>query len=192
MQQIIKKNFEDSIETKRKTLELLTSKIEFSTKTIIEALENNKKVLICGNGGSAADAQHFSAELVMRFERDRRALPAISLTTDSSNITAGANDFGYQSVFKRQVEALGNEGDVLVGITTSGNSESIIKAFEIAKLKQMKTICLNGKDGGKINNMELNHNLVIPSLNTARIQETHITIIHTWCKLIEDNLFFEQ
>ena len=189
MEDTIKQIFQDSIETKNKVIQNLTKEIENSANILINSLKNNKKILICGNGGSAAAEQHFAAELLIRFEKDRKSLPAIALTTDTSTLTACSNDFGYEEVFKKQIESLGNEGDVLVGISTSGNSNNIIKAFEIAKNNGMKTICLNGKDGGKINNLNLNSNLIIPSQNTARIQESHITIIHTWCKLIEDNLF---
>lgn len=184
MQDIIKNNLLESIETKNKVLNLIPQ-IEQAAQTIINALKNNKKVLVCGNGGSAADAQHFVAELVVRFETNRKALPAIALTTNTSNVTAGANDFGFQTIFSRQVEALGEEGDVLIGISTSGNSENVIKAFETAKNKRLATICLNGKDGGRINHLQLNTNIIIPSQNTARIQESHITIIHILCKLID-------
>jgi len=183
MKEVISSIFRSSIETKNKVLETLTPKIENSATLMIEALKNNKKILICGNGGSAADSQHFAAELLIRFEKDRKSLPAIALTTDTSAITACSNDYGFQELFSRKVESLGNEGDVLVGITTSGNSENILKAFEVAKQKGMKTVCLNGKDGGKV---DADVNLIIPSENTARIQESHITVIHTWCKLIED------
>jgi len=189
MQNIIKQLLEDSIYTKKETINNLLPEIEKSAQLMIEAVKNKKKIFVCGNGGSAADAQHFVAELVVRFEKDRKAIPAIALTTNSSNLTAGANDFSYEHVFKRQIEALGEGGDILVGITTSGNSSNIIQAFEIAKQKNMICICLNGNEGGKVNNLNLNSSLIIPSLNTARIQETHITIIHIWCKLIEDVLF---
>ena len=189
MEDTIKQIFQDSIETKHKVIQTLTKEIEKSTNILINALKNNKKILVCGNGGSAADAQHFATELIVRFEKDRKSLPAISLTTDTSTLTACSNDFGYDEVFKKQVESLGNEGDILVGISTSGNSNNIIKAFEIAKDNKLKTICLNGKDGGKINDLNLDSNLIIPSQNTARIQESHITIVHTWCKLIEESLF---
>ncbi len=187
MEDTIKQIFQDSIETKQKVIQNLTKEIENSANILINSLKNNKKILICGNGGSAADAQHFATELIIRFEKDRKSLPAISLTTDTSTLTACSNDFGYDEVFKKQVESLGNEGDVLVGISTSGNSNNIINALNLAKEKGMKTICLNGKDGGKINSLD--SNLIIPSQNTARIQESHITIIHTWCKLIEESLF---
>lgn len=187
MEDTIKQIFQDSIETKNKVMNNLTKEIENSTNILINALKDDKKILICGNGGSAADAQHFAAELLIKFEKDRKSLPAIALTTDTSTITAGSNDLGYENIFQKQVESLGSEEDVLIGITTSGNSPNIIKALDLAKSKNMKTICLNGKDGGIISNID--SNIIIPSQNTARIQESHITIIHTWCKLIEDSLF---
>ncbi len=192
MQNQIRQDFQHSIQIKEKVIELLLPEIEHSTQLMISAFKSGKKLLVCGNGGSAADAQHFVAELIIRYEKDRKALPAIALTTNSSNLTAGANDLGYAEVFARKVEALGSEGDILVGITTSGNSENIIKALKIAKQKGMKTICLNGKTGGKVNDLiktndlRVDSNIVIPADNTARIQESHITIIHSWCKLIED------
>lgn len=186
MQDLIKHDFQHSIQVKEKVIEQLLPEIEHSTKLMIDAFKSGKKLLVCGNGGSAADAQHFAAELIIRYEKDRKALPAIALTTNSSNLTAGANDLGYAEVFARKVEALGNEGDVLVGITTSGNSENIIKALKTAKQKGMKTICLNGKTGGKVNDLVVDSNIIIPADNTARIQESHITIIHSWCRLIED------
>lgn len=186
MQKIIKECFEDSIKTKKLVLETLSEEIENSAKIMINALKNGNKILVCGNGGSAADCQHFAAELIVRFEKERISLPAISLTTDTSLITACSNDYGFDKLFERQVEGLGQKGDVIVGITTSGNSLNIIKAFEAAEKKGMKIICLNGKDGGKIKNMKIDSNIIIPSKVTARVQESHITIIHIWCKLIDE------
>ena len=187
MKDIIKECFEDSIDTKRFVMDNLTDEIELCAKIMIDALKKGNKILVCGNGGSAGDTQHFVAELIVRFEKERISLPAIALTTDTSIITACGNDFGYDRIFERQIEGLGREGDVLVGITTSGNSMSIIKGFEAARKIGMKMICLNGKDGGKISkmNLGLDVDLKIPSKNTARIQESHITIIHIWCKLID-------
>ena len=178
----------DSIDVKKK---LLSSSVEIfkAASTIAEALSNGKKVLICGNGGSAADAQHFAAELVVRFEKERKALPAIALTTDSSIITAHSNDYDFSTVFSRQVEALGNKGDVFVGISTSGNSENVIKAFEVAKAKGLICIGLSGKDGGKMKSLALDHLIVVPSNVTARIQESHIMIIHIICSIVDS--FFE-
>jgi len=188
MKDKIKEIFEESIKTKEKTLEY-TDEIEKAAIIMIDSLKNNNKILICGNGGSAADAQHMAGELVGRFEKERKGLPCIALTTDTSILTAWINDYNYDSVFSRQIEALGNEGDILIGITTSGNSKNVIEAVEKAKQKNMKTIILSGKDGGKIREIDTDVNIVIPSNNTARIQESHITIIHMWCKIIEDEIF---
>ncbi|MBI5066072.1 SIS domain-containing protein [Candidatus Woesearchaeota archaeon] len=185
----------DSIETKKL---LVPSEISTAAKVLITALKNKHKVLICGNGGSASQAQHFSAELVGRFEKERTALPAIALTTDTSIITAVGNDYGFEKVFSRQVEALGQQGDVLITLSTSGNSKNIIAAIETALNKKMEVINLLGKDGGIIAKFDWEselisatqtQNIIIPSSNTARIQESHLLIIHILCKLIEDEFF---
>jgi len=147
-------------------------------------LWRGNKILIAGNGGSAADAQHFAAELTGRFEINRNPKAALALTTDSSAITAIANDFGFEYIFSRQVEALGNSGDILLVISTSGNSPNLLKAVEVASAKGLITVGLLGKDGGKLNNM-LNHAIVVPSLSTARIQETHLFIEHLWCSYLD-------
>jgi D-sedoheptulose 7-phosphate isomerase len=188
MKEIIRKAITDSIETKKKVHDTMVPLIEESGNMLISALKSGKKILVCGNGGSASQAQHFVAEIVVRYEKERGPLPAISLTVDTSILTAGGNDYGFENVFARQVEALGNEGDVLVGITTSGNSPNVIHAFESAKKKGMKTICLNGKDGGNINKRLVDMNLIVLSNSTARIQEAHITIIHVWCQMIDGEL----
>lgn len=185
----IKQIIADSIKAKEKLLEFSPA-IEKTAKAMIDALRDGKKVLICGNGGSAADAQHFAAELVCRFEKDRKPLPAIALTVNTSNITAAGNDFGFDFIFSKQVEALGREGDILVAISTSGNSPNVLKAIEKAKELKIKTIALSGKAGGKMKGL-CDYELIAPAENTARIQECHITIIHAWCKLIEDALFKE-
>ncbi|CAA6810531.1 MAG: Phosphoheptose isomerase 1 (EC [uncultured Campylobacterales bacterium] len=151
-----------------------------------EAIKNGKKVLICGNGGSAADAQHIAAEFTGRFEVERVGLPAISLSTDTSALTAIGNDYGFDKIFSRQVEALGNEGDVLIGISTSGNSQNIIQALKIAEEKGLKTIGMSGRDGGVMNDI-CDINIVIPSDVTARIQEIHILIGHIICKSVDAN-----
>lgn len=189
MESEIKQIIQDSIITKQKIFRLVDL-IEKSAQIMISALKNGNKILICGNGGSAADAQHMAGEIVGRFEKERRGLPCIALTTDTSILTSLANDYNYETVFSRQVDALGKEGDVLIGISTSGNSKNIIKSFEKAEEKGLKSIALTGKDGGRINGMlEYVLNITIPSENTARIQESHLTIIHIWCKMIEDELF---
>jgi D-sedoheptulose 7-phosphate isomerase len=158
---------------------------------LIEALKSGRKVLTMGNGGSAADAQHFAAELVGRFLLERKALPAIALTTDTSILTAVGNDYGFDDVFKRQVEALVNPGDVLIGISTSGNSLNIKRALEVGKSSGAKTVGLLGRDGGEIGSM-VDTNLTVPSDETPRIQEAHLCIIHILCDLIEKGLFGEN
>ncbi|BCD67619.1 D-sedoheptulose 7-phosphate isomerase [Nitratiruptor sp. YY09-18] len=152
----------------------------------IEALKNQKKIMLCGNGGSAADAQHIAAELVGRFKNERRALPAIALTTDTSALTAIANDYDFSEVFSRQVEALAYAGDVLIAISTSGESENVIKAVEAAKIKGCKIIGLLGKDGGMLKDM-CDAVMVVPVYDTARIQEMHILIGHILCSLIDES-----
>ena len=147
-------------------------------------LQGGKRIFICGNGGSAADAQHIAAELVCRFETSRRGLPAIALTTDTSALTAIGNDLGFERLFSRQVEALGSEGDVLVVLSTSGNSGNIIAAILAAKERCMTTIGLLGGEGGKAKSL-VDHALVVPSPVTARIQECHILIGHIWCSMID-------
>lgn len=150
----------------------------------VETLKNGNKILICGNGGSAADAQHFAAELTGRYKSERISLPAIALTTDTSAITAIGNDYGYDEVFARQLSGVGNSGDLLIGISTSGNSTNILKALKIAKQKGIKTAGLSGKGGGEMNSL-CDINVVVPSNDTARIQEMHILIIHTICAAID-------
>ncbi len=148
------------------------------------AIKKGKKILICGNGGSAADAQHFAAEIVGRFEKERRAWPAIALTTDTSILTAITNDYNFTEVFARQVEAHGTYGDYLIGISTSGNSLNVINAINKAKNTGMNTIALLGRDGGKIKEIA-EEAIVLPIMNTARIQEGHIFILHLWADIIE-------
>lgn len=188
MQKTIKQIFQDSINTKQKVIETLLPEIEKSTQILIETLKNKNKILIAGNGGSAADAQHIAAELIVRYEKNRQSLPAIALTTDTSIITACANDYNYDQIFERQIKGLGNEGDVFIAISTSGNSSNILKAIEASKQKNMKVIILSGKDGGQMKELG-DSNIIIPSMVTGRIQESHEVIIHTWCKLIEEALF---
>ena len=187
---LVENIFLDSIKIKKESLKQLGREIQKSIDIILEALRSGKKVLVCGNGGSAADSQHFAGELICTFENSgRKSLPAISLTTNTSIITAYANDFSFEEIFSRQIEGLGEKGDVLVGLTTSGNSVNILKAFEKAKEKGVNTICFSGRGGGKSNKMDLDSNLVVPSNSTARIQETHITVIHAICSAIEKELF---
>lgn len=156
----------------------------------VDSFRNGNKLLLCGNGGSAADCQHIAAELVIRLSHDisRPALPAIALTTDTSNITAGGNDIGFENVFARSIEGLGNKGDVLLVISTSGNSVNLIKAVEMAKLKGLNTLGLLGGNGGKLNPL-LDSSIIIPSSNVQRIQEGHITVAHIICELVENELY---
>ena len=157
-------------------------------ETLIECFKNDRKVLICGNGGSAADAQHVAGELVGRFKMERRALPCIALNTDTSIITAYANDYSFDDIFERQVEALGENGDVLIGISTSGNSPNVVKAVSKAKAKGVTTIAFTGETGGKLKKM-CDITFAVTSENTPRIQECHITAFHIICNLIEKGLF---
>jgi len=183
----------DSIETKQRLLANETETIMSTAKVLIQSLQQGGTILFCGNGGSAADCQHIAAELVVRLRGsvERRAIPAIALTTDSSILTACGNDYGYDEVFARSVEAYGKKGDVLVGITTSGNSPNVQKAVEKAKTQGVITIGLLGGTGGKLKNT-CDHSLIVPSSVTARIQESHILIGHIWCELIEEALFPEK
>lgn len=161
--------------------------IEDIALEIIRAIKNGGKILVFGNGGSAADAQHMAAELVGRFKKERKAVPAIALTTNTSTLTALSNDYGYDASFSRQVEAFGGKGDVAVAISTSGNAKNVIRAVETAKKMGMKTIALTGKGGGGVKEAS-DISLVVPSSDTARVQESHIVIIHAICELVEENL----
>lgn len=185
MRASIESDIRESIATKQSVLAQLVPDIEKAATTILTALKAGNKILTCGNGGSAADAQHFSAELVARYDKERRSLPAIALTTDPSAVTAIGNDYSYEDVFARQIEGLGAKGDVLVAITTSGNSPNVLKAIATAQKKGLHVIGLTGKNGGKMKDLPI-HNVIVPSAVTARIQESHILIIHSWCKLIDD------
>ncbi|GAC1309067.1 MAG: D-sedoheptulose 7-phosphate isomerase [Mucilaginibacter sp.] len=169
----------------QKVVDTLTADIETACEMIISVIKSGNKVLIAGNGGSAADAQHIAAELTGRFVKNRKGLPGIALTTDTSALTSIANDYGYEHVFSRQVEALAHPGDLFIGISTSGNSQGILNAFDAAKKAGCKTLGLSGRDGGKMNGLcELN--IAIPSDVTARIQEMHILIGHILCKAVDD------
>lgn len=183
----------ESSETKLKILSECSVDIISAADLIIKAFKNGNKLLLCGNGGSAADCQHIAAELIIRLSHKikRPALPAIALTTDTSFLTAGGNDIGFENVFARGVEGLGNKGDVLLGISTSGNSINIIKAIEMAKSKEMKTVAFLGGNGGKIKSM-IDKSIVIPTANVQRIQEGHITVSHIICEIIEEELYGEM
>lgn len=187
----IEKIFADSIAVKQKTFESIAQQISLAGDLMVQSLLNEGKIMACGNGGSAADSQHFTSELINRFEAERPALPAIALTTDSSAITSIANDYQYDEIFSRQIHALGREPDILLAISTSGQSNSIVQAVEAAHEREMSVIALTGKNGGQVarhlsgNDIELR----VPAEQTARIQEAHITIIHALCDLIDHQLF---
>ena len=184
---VIVKEFEAHLETIHAVIGSMEGTLGKASHLIVETLKNGNKVLLCGNGGSAADAQHIAAELTGRYKSERRALPAIALTTDTSALTAISNDYGYNKVFERQVEALANKGDLLIGISTSGNSENIISALQLARELGCTTLGFSGRDGGKMNEV-CDINLVVPSDDTPRIQEMHILFGHTLCQIV-DNAF---
>lgn len=186
----IKKIIQASINTKQKILDIngLLSTVEKVVETITDAFKKGNRVYFCGNGGSAADAQHLAAEFSGRFYTDRKALPAEALHCNTSYLTAVANDYGYDAVYSRMIDGIGLQGDVLVGLSTSGNSENIIRAFEVAKQKGMITIAFTGETGGKMQDM-VDYLINIPSKDTPRIQESHIMIGHIICQLVEEKYF---
>jgi D-sedoheptulose 7-phosphate isomerase len=165
--------------------------IERGGREIYRALSQNRKVLLCGNGGSAADAQHIAAELVGRFEVERRALPAIALTTDTSALTAVSNDYGYERIFARQVEAQASAGDVLVCLSTSGESDNVLAAAMTARQRGCRTVCLTGAKGKRLASL-CDVSVLVPSARTCRIQEAHITIGHIWCEMIDQMMFSDE
>jgi D-sedoheptulose 7-phosphate isomerase len=183
---LISNNFLEHLEVANRTSSL-ASVIRETGELLIQTIRSGSKVFICGNGGSAADAQHFAAELTGRFERERRALPAVALTTDTSALTAIGNDYGFDFIFSRQLEALARPGDLLVAISTSGNSRNVLKAVSYAKENQISTIGLLGRDGGQLA-PEVNLSLVVPTDRTARIQEMHILIVHIWCEMLDASI----
>ena len=187
---MIEKELQSHQKMIEKTIEVMIPEIEEAAKIVVETLKNGNKILLCGNGGSASDSQHIAAELVGRYKTERRGLPAISLNTDTSAMTAISNDYGYDRGFDRQVEALAREGDLLIAISTSGNSINIISAVAIAKLLGCRTIGLSGKEGGDMNRI-CHLNLVVPSDDTPRIQEMHILIGHILCQAV-DNAFLNE
>lgn len=187
MKQLIQDIFEESIRVKRAALEKNSLLICLAAEAIIDCLGRGNKVLFFGNGGSAADSQHIAAEFIGRFQKERRALPAIALTTDTSIITAISNDYSFDVIFARQVEGLGREGDIAFGISTSGNSRNVILAVEAAKGKGMTTISLTGKDGGKLAALT-DISIIVPSESTARVQESHICIAHSICDAVERHI----
>lgn len=193
IEQRIRDHFLESIETKRQAVDAMIPMIARAAEAASSALLENHKILTCGNGGSAADAQHFSSELLNRFERERPPLPAIALTTDSSTLTSIANDYDYHEVFSKQVRALGQTGDVLLAISTSGNSPNVVRAIGAAHERNMVVIAFTGRDGGEIARhlQESDVELRVPAERTARIQEVHLLLIHCLCDLIDARLLGE-
>ena len=183
----VAKNFEDSAHTKLGAIEQMAAPVAAAIETMTQCLLNGGKILACGNGGSAGDAQHFAAELIGRFEAERQELAAIALTTDSSILTAVGNDYGFDQIFSKQVRGLGHAGDVLLAISTSGNSSNVIAAIKAAHEHDMTVIAMTGKGGGQIGEMLQDHdiNLCVPADRTARIQETHLLVIHCLCDGID-------
>ena len=189
-EKFITDSLNESAETKQKILQHCKDDILKAVEILVNTFQNNSKLLLCGNGGSAADCQHIATELVIRLSHHikRPALPAIALTTDSSNLTAGGNDIGFDNIFARSVEGLGNKGDTLLAISTSGNSENVLRAVNKAKEKEIKVIGLLGGSGGKLKDI-VDLPVIIPSSNVQRIQEGHITVAHIICELVEEELF---
>lgn len=187
----IRQFFVDSIETKQRAASVLPEAIEAGGQAMVKCLLDGGKILSCGNGGSAGDAQHFSSELLNRFERERPSLPAMALTTDSSTLTSIANDYRYEEVFSKQVRALGREGDVLLAISTSGNSANIMTAMQAAHERGMHVVALTGRNGGSMAGLMQAGDVEIrvPSQVTARIQEVHLLVIHCLCDHIDTQLF---
>jgi len=190
----LKQHFDEGIELRRRMAETLPAAIASAGTALAAALKGGRKALACGNGGSAADSQHFAAEIVGRFERERPGMPAIALTVDTSALTAIANDYDFDRVFSRQVEALGQPGDVLLGISTSGNSKNVIEAIKAAHAKGMVVIALTGRDGGAMAKMLRagDHHLNVAHPRTMRVQEVHLLAIHCLCEVVDNVIFGEK
>ena len=190
----LRTHFEEGIELRRRMAETLPGEIARAGEALADALRSGRKALSCGNGGSAADAQHFAAELVGRFERERPGFPAVALTTDSSALTAIANDYDYDRVFSKQVEALGNEGDVLLAISTSGSSKNVIEAMKAAQARKLAVIALTGRDGGAMGRMcgprDFHINVAHP--RTMRVQEVHLLVVHCLCEVVDNVIYGEK
>jgi len=188
----LRQHFQEGIELRQRMAETLAPEVARAGVALAKAIRNGKKALACGNGGSAADSQHFAAEMVGRFERERPGMPAVALTTDTSGLTAIANDYGYDYVFSKGVEALGNEGDVLLGISTSGNSRNVIEAIKAAHARKMVVIALTGRDGGQMAKMlapgDFHLNVAHP--RTMRVQEVHLLVVHCLCEVVDNELHF--
>ena len=189
----ITRHFQDSIDTKQRVVAALTPHIAAASHAMVNSLKNGGKILSCGNGGSAGDSQHFAAELVGRFERERAELAAIALTTDSSILTAVGNDYSFDEIFSKQVRALGKRGDILFAISTSGNSKNVIAAIDAAHLKGMNIVAMTGRSGGKIASLMQTGDVLlnVDSQVTTRIQEVHLLMLHCLCDAI-DNLMFGE
>ena len=187
----VNNHFAESIVAKQAAADLLPPMIANAGLLMGQSLQGDGKILSCGNGGSAGDAQHFSSELLNRFERERPGLPAVALTTDSSTITSIANDYAYEDIFAKQVRALGRSGDVLLAISTSGNSENVNRAIAAAHERSMQVVALSGRDGGQMAQLLSAGDVEIrvPTERTARIQEVHLVVIHCLCDLIDESLF---
>ncbi len=191
LQERVTKQFNDSIATKQAALQVLIPHILAAGKLMADSLKHDGKVMSCGNGGSAADSQHFSAELLNRYERERPGIAGIALTTDTSTLTSISNDYEYNEIFSKQVRALGRKGDVLLAISTSGNSPNVMRAIDAAHEKGIKVVALTGKDGGKMAAQLKDGDVEIrvPAKVTARIQEVHLLALHCMCDLIDEQLF---
>lgn len=183
----IGKHFDDSAQIKLQSKKVLAKPIAEAAQAMVACLMNDGKILVCGNGGSAADSQHFAAELINRFEVERPGLAAIALTTDTSVLTSIANDYDYNQIFSKQVRALGMDGDILIAISTSGNSPSVLEAIQAAHERNMPVVALTGKDGGKIAGMlkPTDFHICVPAKSTARIQEVHLLALHCMCDAID-------
>ena len=194
LEQRIQQHFIDSADLKYQTAQVLSKPIASAVEAIVSCVTSGGKVLSCGNGGSAADAQHFAAEFVGRFERERPELGAIALTTDSSILTSIANDYDYSVIFSKQVRALGSPGDVLLAISTSGNSANVLAAIEAAHEREMTVVALTGRSGGKMADAlrDTDVHICVPSERTIRIQEVHILVIHCICDAVDNQLLGEQ
>ena len=186
----VREHFAESIATKEAAVDAVTDSIAEAGELMSRALLDDGKILSCGNGGSAADSQHFSSELLNRFEMERPGLPAMALTTDSSTLASISNDYAYEEIFSKQVRALGKPGDVLLGISTSGNSENVIRAIKAAHERGMKVVTLTGRDGGRMAELyeDGDHEIRVPATRTARIQEVHLVAIHCLCDIIDTTL----
>ena len=189
--QRVRQLFAESIETKMKAAEMLPESIIGAGERMVESLLNGGKILTCGNGGSAGAAQPFSSEMLNRFERERPSLPAIALTTDASTVTSIANDYSYNEIFSKQIRALGNQGDILLAISTSGNSANVVQAIQAAHDRGMRVVAMTGRDGGQIGHLidQTDVDIRVPAQSTARIQEVHLLVIHALCDFIDQQLF---